>query len=108
VYNVKKDDTLTKLVFSAGPVSEIGNLYAYLTDGVQNDHAGYVEVWCFYRAVSGRAASIWLFVALGLAVALGLGVGLGAGDGQLGLDVGTGALAVLTGIHMCLVLGMFY
>lgn len=95
-------------MFGGVPVSEVGGVYAYLIEGVQDTHAGYREVWCFYHAVSARAASMWLLVALGVAVTFGLGVGLGVGDGQLGLDVGSGVLAVLTGVHLSVVLGMIY
>ncbi|KAF1829731.1 hypothetical protein BDW02DRAFT_634212 [Decorospora gaudefroyi] len=100
VYKIKKDDTLTKLLFGSVPISENGSLYAYLVDAVQDGHAGYTEILCFYYAVSGRMASIWLLIALGLAVLLGFGVGVGTGDGHLGLDVGTGVLAVLTATTM--------
>lgn len=107
-YKIKKDDTLTKLLFGSGPVPECGNLYAYLVGGVENDHAGYTEVWCIYRVVSGSAASAWLLIALGIAVVIGFGVGVGVGDGKLGLDIGTGVFAVFTGIHLAIVLGMVY
>ena len=76
VYKIKRDDTLTKLLFGSVPTSENGNLYAYLVDAVQDGHAGYTEVWCFYHAVSGRMASIWLLIALGVAVLLGFGAGV--------------------------------
>lgn len=108
VYKIKKDDTLTKLLFGSVPWLENGSLHAYLSAAVQNDHAGYTEVWCFYHTVSGRTASIWLLVALVLAALLGFGVGIGTGDGSLGLDVGTGALAVLMGVHLSIFLATMY
>ena len=83
-------------------------MYAYLVEGVQEQHAGCMEVWCFYRAVIARATWICLLVALGVAVMFGLGVGLGVGNGQLGLDAGSGVLAVLTEVHLSIVLGMIY
>lgn len=106
VYKIKKDDTLTKLLFGSGPTPETGCLYVYLVDGVQEYHAGYTEVWCIYYAASGHAASVWLLVALGIAVMIGFGVGLGVGDGELGLNIGTGVFAVFTGVHLAIVLGM--
>ncbi|KAL1593743.1 hypothetical protein SLS60_010475 [Paraconiothyrium brasiliense] len=69
VYKLKKDDTLTKMLFGSVPVSENGSLCAYLVHAVRDGHAGYTE---------------------------------------LGLDVGTGALTVLTGIHLSIFLGMMY
>lgn len=51
---------------------------------------------------------MWLLIALGVAMMLGSGVGLGVGDGRLGLDVGSAVLAVLTGVHFSIVLGMNY
>lgn len=106
VYKIKKDDTLTKLLFGSARTPETGCLYAYLVNGVQEYHTGYTEVWCIYYIVSGHAASVWLLVALGIAVIIGFGVGVGTGDGRLGLDVGTGVFAVFTGVHLAIVLGM--
>ena len=83
-----------------------GSLYAYLIDALQDNHAGYTKVWCFYHTASGRMASIWLLGALVIAILLGVGVGIGFGDGELGLDAGAGALAVLTSIHLSIFLGM--
>lgn len=108
VYRFEKDDALTELLFGSVPVSENGSLYAYLVDAVKDGHVVYTEVWCVYHAVSGRMAAIWLLIALSVAVMFGLGVGVGCGDGQFGLDVGTGTLAVLTGIHLSIFLGTMY
>ncbi|KAJ4413263.1 hypothetical protein N0V91_000237 [Didymella pomorum] len=108
VYEVKKDDALTKLCFGSVPAPQYGSLHAYLVDAVQDGHPYYTEVWCFYHATSGRMAAAWLLIALIIAMLIGLGVGVGCGDGGFGLDVGTGTLAVLTAIHLAILLRMMY
>ncbi|KAI8930610.1 hypothetical protein NX059_012220 [Plenodomus lindquistii] len=43
-FNIKKDDTLTRLLFGSIPTLDNGNLYAYLVDAAQDGHAEFTEV----------------------------------------------------------------
>jgi hypothetical protein len=109
VYKRKRDELMTKLLLDpSAPVPTTDSLRVYLIKGVQTEHDGYVQLWCFYHELDGVAAASWLLLALSLATVVGLAIGFGLKDGKLGLGVGTGLLAVLTTIQGAVIMRTTY
>lgn len=90
------------------PVPSTKTIREHLLAGVQNHYDGYLKVWCYYHALSGVAAAIWLSMALIIAAIVGLAVGGATGNGKLGLGVGGGVLAVLTTVQAAIIMWHMY
>ncbi|KAF2464181.1 uncharacterized protein BDR25DRAFT_396849 [Lindgomyces ingoldianus] len=102
-----KDEVLTLLVRDRSRgASELSSISDYILSDNRRSKGNYISccgAWYLYYELSGRVAAKWLFVALVLSLIGGIAAGL-AGDTNLGLNVGTCTLAVLSAVQWLLIL----
>jgi hypothetical protein len=70
----------------------------------EKSDAPYQNACVVYTEVDKKAAAIWLFIALGLSTVAGVAAGVGGENANLGFDVGTCVLAVLSVVQGFLLL----
>jgi hypothetical protein len=105
VYGLEKDEVMTNFLcdFSTA-IPSTTFLREHLLRADWNDTDEQSRVWCLYDEFDGFAAAVWLLVMLGVASFVGLIVGLAVGDANLGVNIGTGLLAVSTIVHGIVIL----
>lgn len=60
--------------------------------------------WSLYPEIDRRIASMWLFVALILSILGGVAAGVSSDDANIGFNVGTCILAILSTVQGLLIL----
>lgn len=99
---IVRDDFVTA-AFLAQPASspESTSIARYLFDKLGSEKS---DVKCraacvIYTELDRKVAAIWLLIAIGLSTVGGVAAGVGGQNANLGFDVGTCVLAVLSGLQ---------
>ncbi|KAF2118804.1 hypothetical protein BDV96DRAFT_596632 [Lophiotrema nucula] len=105
VHSFKKDDLLSKLLHdSSVPLPSNGRLKDYLINGTRYRQNGVDRVWCLYYKLDGVVASMWALVSLVVSFIVGIAASFGSENGELGLGVGAGLMAVFTLVQSAIIM----
>jgi hypothetical protein len=108
VESIRRDDFLTN-AFHSRDLFRLDLEHRYLeslcnTGGIGK--GGNETAICFGSEFHGKSAALWLFLALLVSAVGGIGAGFCAQDINMGMNVGTGLLAVLSTLQGVLLLIM--